>query len=300
MNTTQLLCFTTLARTLNYGQTAIRLTLTQPAVSKQIQSLENELGTKLFIRSTHQVALTEAGRRFLPDAASMLRSYEDAMAIARNIKEQAEISLRIAYTDSHISSFLASVLQPVLAHNSHIVPHLIQMATDTGLNQLQAEQIDVLLAIKDAHFQSDSIIFTKLWEERFYCLVRKDHPLAIKMQEENKTEVTTDDLFPYRQIITVPEYLLTRSFARGRSLTPVNEEIPNAICTSADDACTLIKAGFGYALLEGYQLIQDDELIAFPWRESASAPYGIYHARTVSPAVGAFLQAASTAQEKRV
>ena len=48
MNTQQLECFTTLAKTLNYAKTAEQLSMSQPAVSRQIQSLETELGAQLF------------------------------------------------------------------------------------------------------------------------------------------------------------------------------------------------------------------------------------------------------------
>lgn len=74
MNTTQLECFTTLANTLNYMRAAEELNMTQPAVSRQIQSLEQELGTQLFHRTTRTVSLTQVGAQFLPEAQSMLAS----------------------------------------------------------------------------------------------------------------------------------------------------------------------------------------------------------------------------------
>ena len=61
MNTSQLECFISLANTLNYMKTSEQLGLTQPAVTKQIQSLETELCCKLFNRTTRSVTLTRAG-----------------------------------------------------------------------------------------------------------------------------------------------------------------------------------------------------------------------------------------------
>ncbi len=75
MNTTQLECFVSLANTLNYVKTADQLGLTQPAVSKQIKSLENELGTRLFDRTTRFVSLTQVGQQFLPEASNILNTY---------------------------------------------------------------------------------------------------------------------------------------------------------------------------------------------------------------------------------
>ena len=78
MNTTQLECFVSLASTLNFAKTAEQVYLTQPAVTKEIQSLESELSAKLFIRTTRSVSLTDVGRQFLPEANSILNSYYHA------------------------------------------------------------------------------------------------------------------------------------------------------------------------------------------------------------------------------
>ena len=72
MNTQQLECFTTLAKTLNYAKTAEQLSMSQPAVSRQIQSLETELGAQLFNRTTRSVSLTQVGFQFLPLSPSTL------------------------------------------------------------------------------------------------------------------------------------------------------------------------------------------------------------------------------------
>ena len=58
MNTTQLECFLAVSDTLNFSRAAERLRLTQPAVSHQINALEDELGVKLFQRSSKSVRLT--------------------------------------------------------------------------------------------------------------------------------------------------------------------------------------------------------------------------------------------------
>ena len=58
MNTFQLTCFMTVAETLNFARAAERLNITQPAVTHQIRSLEEELEVKLFKRTTRLVELT--------------------------------------------------------------------------------------------------------------------------------------------------------------------------------------------------------------------------------------------------
>ena len=68
MNEFQLSCFLAVADCLNFARAAEQLHVTQPAVTQQIHSLEKELNTQLFKRTTRTVKLTEAGFLFLEDA----------------------------------------------------------------------------------------------------------------------------------------------------------------------------------------------------------------------------------------
>ena len=61
-------CFLAVAEHLNFARAATQLNVSQPAITRQIHTLEAELGTQLFIRSTRMVRLTENGRIFQSDA----------------------------------------------------------------------------------------------------------------------------------------------------------------------------------------------------------------------------------------
>ena len=78
MNTFQLVCFLTAAEHLNFTKAAEVLHVTQPAVGQQIHSLENELGVKLFTRTTRSVKLTREGKRFISDANQIVSISERA------------------------------------------------------------------------------------------------------------------------------------------------------------------------------------------------------------------------------
>ena len=73
MNTTQLECFLAVANFLNFSRAAEQLHITQPAVSHQISSLEDELGTRLFFRTSKSVRLTQAGHLFTQYAGDILK-----------------------------------------------------------------------------------------------------------------------------------------------------------------------------------------------------------------------------------
>ena len=74
MNTIQLECFVTVAQHMNFSRASENLKITQPAVSHQIRTLEEELGVKLFKRTSKSVALTPEGIQFLPDAELIIKT----------------------------------------------------------------------------------------------------------------------------------------------------------------------------------------------------------------------------------
>ena len=83
MTDKRLLVFTTLARTLSFGETAHLLGISQPAVSKHIAALEAEIGAALFVRYGRSVTLTDKGHSLLQISERILAGYAEI----DNIKE---------------------------------------------------------------------------------------------------------------------------------------------------------------------------------------------------------------------
>ncbi|PTN49965.1 LysR family transcriptional regulator, partial [Achromobacter xylosoxidans] len=74
--------FTAVAEELHFTRAAARLGIGQPPLSQQIQQLEREIGTPLFLRLPRGIALTEAGAQFLEDARAILASADRAIDTA--------------------------------------------------------------------------------------------------------------------------------------------------------------------------------------------------------------------------
>lgn len=87
LNIKQLEAFLLIAQLKNFTKAAARLDMSQPAVSFQIKSLEEELSVTLFERNDKKVALTEAGRLLLPIATQMIRQYNIIIAGIDDLKE---------------------------------------------------------------------------------------------------------------------------------------------------------------------------------------------------------------------
>lgn len=276
MTTSQLECFISLAGTLNYMKTAEQLGLTQPAVSKQIQSLETELNCKLFNRTTRSVTLTKAGTSFLADANTIIDTFYHSKERISNYQERELHSLKIGYMDPHTIYLISRILKPLFITKPNLIPEFTQDQTDANLSRLANSQLDLIIGIKDAKYKDSSIHFTKLYDEELYCVTHKESKLAKELKKHNKKTVTTNDLWQYRQIISVPPYLIRNLFSKRRYIVPVNENVDNAICTTANEAYGLLLANFGYALLAGYEILEHKDLVTFKWEESPRAPFGIY------------------------
>ena len=99
--------FITLADELSFRRAAERLNLDQSALSRRIQKLEHALGFRLLERTTREVSLTQAGRSFYADNASLMRNYQNAVQQARRIADGKAGTLRLGYM-----AFAATELMP--------------------------------------------------------------------------------------------------------------------------------------------------------------------------------------------
>ena len=84
----------------HYGRAAKRLRLAQPALSRQIQDLEREIGFRLFDRLPRGVKISEAGKLFLNDARRILQEVNDATARAERIASGLAGTLRMGFVQS--------------------------------------------------------------------------------------------------------------------------------------------------------------------------------------------------------
>ena len=75
--------FVTLARLLNFSEAAREMCVTQSTFSQTIKQLEDELGSLLFFRNSHEVALTEAGMELLPFAEKTIQMAEQTQTIEK-------------------------------------------------------------------------------------------------------------------------------------------------------------------------------------------------------------------------
>jgi DNA-binding transcriptional LysR family regulator len=139
----QLRCFVATAEELHFGRAAIRMNMTQPPLSRQIQVLEHVLGVKLLDRTSRAVRLTPAGRTFLPEARRILRLTESAALATRRVASGEAGSINLGFTAASGYSFLPRFLLRCASHAPHIHVALKEMVSSAQIESLLVGRIDV-------------------------------------------------------------------------------------------------------------------------------------------------------------
>jgi len=170
----QLRYFVTLAEELHFGRAAAREHIVQSALSQQIQRLERELGVPLLERSTHHVALTEAGAAFLPEARQILAHTERAVLIARRASSTAP-TLRVGIIDAGYDS-MPQILYEAQARHPDLIIHQIEVGVPEQYQLLLDGRLDV--GIGRAALAPPQIASLLFRHDPLGVLVPVDHPFA--------------------------------------------------------------------------------------------------------------------------
>jgi DNA-binding transcriptional LysR family regulator len=141
----QLRTFATTAATLNFTRTAESLHLAQSSVSEQIQTLEEQLGTPLFTRGRGRLALTEAGRSFLPYAQQILALAQEGRRAAAAAAGRALRPLSVGGLETLCRGLLPAVIAAFAEKRPDV--SLRQSVGDTGSLSRQVAQGELDLAL---------------------------------------------------------------------------------------------------------------------------------------------------------
>lgn len=180
--------FVAVAEELHFGRAAARLHITQPALSRQIRGLEEELGIELLRRTKRTVELTAAGATFLVEVRKALQQVESAVHVAQRVARGEVGTLRIAFTPSAMHTVLPGVLRQFRDRHPHVKLEMSELCTLDQVNALRTEIVDVGLL----HPPIDAP-FLKLYPlpgERLVVALPQTHPLARQKQLRLKALAT--------------------------------------------------------------------------------------------------------------
>lgn len=139
---TELRAFVVLARELHFRKASERLFLSQPALSKKIQRLEEKLNGALFVRSRRKVALTDAGERFLPKAAKLLQDAEDVLSEIRATVDGRAGILRIGFGIASMPEILPRTILRFRKLYPEIELQMREMPTPSQISSLIESRLD--------------------------------------------------------------------------------------------------------------------------------------------------------------
>lgn len=176
MDFRQLQYFVTVAEELHFGRAADRLQITQPALSKQIASLEKMLGMQLLSRTKRTVELTHAGQTFLHQARQLLLQKETAIQLTRRTGCGDIGHLSIGFTKTATQTVLPPLLHDFLQQYPNVEIDMIELATEAQVIALNQDEIDI--AFLHPPIDQRGLQVCPILEEHFVAVLPPNHPLG--------------------------------------------------------------------------------------------------------------------------
>lgn len=174
--------FVILAQTLNFTETARRTDISQPALSKHIDTLERDFGTKLIDRSTRPARLTEAGRSFYSDAVIIADSYEHIRQTVKHRTPPMRMVRICSLTDNpSIAAEVGYATRKAAERDVRVVCSFVNLPNKSPLLQLRDGDADIALTFLSPRQTNMRYLKMQLSHEaRFSIAVDKSNSLAQK------------------------------------------------------------------------------------------------------------------------
>jgi len=236
--------YVAVAEALNFTKAAARLRVAQPALSRQVQDLEDELGVDLLTRSPRGVALTAEGKLFLEEARALLKRADEAVEKTRALARGEFGELPVGYSPSPT----VELLPPALGAFQKAVPRVTVRLHDLAGNELAdgVRNGTLELAVMQRPIDANGVglHFEPLHSYPICVAVAPEHPFA-KMKSVPLARLATEKLVAFRQREYADYHALL-----ARVLMEVNPRPAIAVeCDGSSSLFTEIAAGRGVAIL---------------------------------------------------
>lgn len=270
MNTKQLECFIQAAEILNFSEAAKRMFVTQPTVTHQIQTLEEELGVKLFTRGKKNVVLTTEGSIFYKDAQEIIMREDIAKSRVRNTQKNYHSKIAVSFEANVLEqTYLPGFMKKHHELHPEIYLYLQKFNFKLGIQNLLEHKMDLLLYTTREAIEHAEIGHEKLFTVNFTCLTSKDGPLS------KQSVVTLEDL--KNQFLIIPS-AVSSTVERKSILSVLQNTNPIYYCDDVETAHILVKGGFGVSILPNIEVREDSSLEVLPLqlpKEISLPSYGI-------------------------
>lgn len=252
--------FLAVGEALSFTKAAAQLRIAQPALSRQVQDLEDEIGVDLLRRSPRGVTLTAEGNLFLEEARDLLKRTDESVEKVRSLARGEYGELHIGYAPSPT----VEILPPALAAFQKAVPRvkvfLHDLSSEELIAGLQNARLELAIMVQPAGEQTAGIEFESLRSYPFCVALTAAHPFA-RLKSIALEKVATEPLVALRRKDYSEYYLiLDRIFAPIRVKPRIAVE-----CDSASSLITEVEVGRGIALVSTiFKLVAGKRLLYRP------------------------------------
>ncbi|HAA33000.1 MAG TPA: LysR family transcriptional regulator, partial [Cyanobacteria bacterium UBA8553] len=204
MRIEQLQAFLAVAETGNFGQAAQKCGVTQSTISRQIQSLEIDLGLPLFHRSS-VAKLTLGGEHLLPRARKICNEWQTASQELADLMAGKQPELCVAAIHSVCAHYLPPVLQKFCRNYPEVQLRVTGLGSDRALKVLRDGLVDVAIVMNNRFLTSSpEMVVDVLYNESIEVLMASNHPLA------QYNQVPWSELIKYPQVVFKDGYGMQR------------------------------------------------------------------------------------------
>lgn len=245
MTANQLKYFVTVAECLNFTEAGKRHFISQTAITQQIQSLEQQLNTKLFIRSKRHVELTQAGEVFYREARTILEQMR--IAVERTEKAAAGIfgNINIGYVKGCEGTNLNSLIKAFYAENVNVSFEFLRDNYLDLLLKVEQGKLDFAFNICYENTDLSKFEYKKLASYPLYAALYPHHPYA-RLSSIRRYDLRNENflLTKFYEDPTATGYLVPEKYADSGF-------IPKVVGSSPDPETLLIMvaAGMGITIL---------------------------------------------------
>ena len=254
------------ANFLNFSRAAEYLQVTQPAVSHQINALEDELGVKLFHRTSKSVRLTQEGFQFTQYAGEILKLSNLSRA---RMKESRRASSRLVIGCRNTAEL--RMLRPALTRlrqeQPELLPELRLIPFDSLENLLEEGDIHLIFSFRES--APPKARYRELARCRVVCVCGENHPLA------SREQVALAELRRAGRIaVCRPPICPQALFAHQSQAVGERETDQVLFCDHQEAMATLAEAGYAFAVMADLPNARLPGLRYVPIPECEPLPFG--------------------------
>jgi len=234
----QLEQFVAVARAKNFTRAAVELNLSQSALSRSIQKLEDQLGRPLFERKPREVVLTDLGELLLERAKDILTLVEDTFSAIAEADLHGRI--RLGAIPTIAPYFLPGLLRSFAGKHPNISVVVQEDTTESLIKRCSHGEID--LAILALPVSAKYLEIEPLFDEELLLIIPTDHPLA------SSDEITPDAVEKLPFVMLNEAHCLSEniaSYCRRQSVQPVTVERISQLATLQE----LVALGHGISIV---------------------------------------------------